>query len=292
MNISKLKNLLYIFILFAISACSADNNGKGIDMTIIPEITSSLSNIPNNNWENLSRNKIYFAHMSVGYNIIEGMQDLMKNNPAIKLDIRKTYNPDDFKSSIFGHSKNGNNRDPKSKIDAFVNKIESGLGNKINIAILKLCYVDISSETDVDAIFRYYTDRIDAIKKQYPKTAFILCTVPLTTDKKMKLSLIQKIKDIIKSFIGKMTTKERIKKDNINREKFNTLLRNHYNKNEIFDISAHESTYADGKREFFTESGQKYFSLIGEYTYDGGHLNETGRQLIASKLLVFLSEFK
>lgn len=57
----------------------------------------------------------------------------------------------------------------------------------------------------------------------------------------------------------------------------------------IFDLAKIESTYSDGSRETFTAQGQTYYSLIPDYTDDGGHLNEAGRKKVSEQLLLFLS---
>ena len=43
------------------------------------------------------------------------------------------------------------------------------------------------------------------------------------------------------------------------------------------------------KSSFFTVTGKTYYSLISEYTRDGGHLNERGRKIVAEQLLIFLT---
>ena len=50
-----------------------------------------------------------------------------------------------------------------------------------------------------------------------------------------------------------------------------------------------ESSYPDGSREYFVKDNKAYYSLIPAYTNDGGHLNETGRKIVASELIRFLA---
>ena len=69
--------------------------------------------------------------------------------------------------------------------------------------------------------------------------------------------------------------------NNINRNQFNEILRKEYEgKAPIFDLAKIESTYPDGKTSY---------SMVPDYTYDGGHLNETGRKKAAEQLLVLLA---
>ena len=50
-----------------------------------------------------------------------------------------------------------------------------------------------------------------------------------------------------------------------------------------------ESTFSDGTRATFTKDGKTHYSLVPEYTYDSGHLNETGRKKAAEQLLILLA---
>jgi hypothetical protein len=52
-----------------------------------------------------------------------------------------------------------------------------------------------------------------------------------------------------------------------------------------------ESTFPDGTRETFSSDEKTYYALVPEYTYDDGHLNETGRKKAAEQLLLLLVNF-
>ena len=60
----------------------------------------SIKDVSSEKWENLSQKKIYFGHQSVGFNIIDGIKDVMKENPQIKLNIVETANESDFKVGL------------------------------------------------------------------------------------------------------------------------------------------------------------------------------------------------
>jgi len=280
----KIKLLIYtLFLLSIILNCENKNMGDKkmksdlINLTILkPEL------------DKLKSKTIYFGHQSVGYNIIEGINDILKENNST-LKILEINNVDDISPFIFAHSWNGENLNPKSKIDSFVNFINNGAGNKLNIAFFKFCYVDIVSSTDIHKLFNYYKDTMIKLTAKYPKVKFIHFTAPLTTYK--NLGLIYKIKDIIKKVIGRETGKEKETNDNIKRNEFNDLIRNEFGKS-VFDLAQFQSTYLNNERETFQQNSKNYFSLIPEYTDDGGHLNNIGRKIIAYQLLKFLSEIK
>ena len=239
-----------------------------------------IKNVPEAGWKNLAGKKIYFGHMSVGNNIVEGVQDLTKENPPIRLNIVETNNPSNFDRPLFAHSSIGKNEDPASKIDAFVQYMDSGLGSIADIAFFKFCYIDILSATDADEVFNQYKNAMEMLKKKYPKLTFVHVTAPLRL---VQTGVLVPIKKIIGRPVGGYA-------DNIKRSRFNELLRQEYNgKEPVFDLARIESTYPDGRRFEFDSGGKAYESLVADYTSDGGHLNEYGRKIVAAQLLVFLA---
>jgi hypothetical protein len=279
-----LNNLFAATIAMIISififSCSGGNMPE--DKVSFP----SIKDVPIEKWEKLTKKKIYFGHQSVGKNIMAGVKDLTKENPKIKLNIVKTSEHADFKASIFAHSAIGNNEDPLSKIESFSGFMKKGIGGKADIASLKFCFVDIYSSTDISSLYNTYKNKMSLLRIEYPKTTFVHFTVPLL--RKTNPSL----KTWIKKIMGK---KDEFFDDshNVKRNEFNNLLRNEYNgKEPLFDIAKIESTYTDGKRETFEANGKTYYSLVPEYTDDGGHLNETGRNKVAEQLLILLANLK
>ena len=78
--------------------------------------------------------------------------------------------------------------------------------------------------------------------------------------------------------------------DNIKRGQFNDMLRKQYDgKEPVFDLAKIESTLPDGRRVTFTKDGMTYYSMVPDYTYDSGHLNELGRKIAAEQLLLPLA---
>jgi len=241
-----------------------------------------LEGISDQQWKPVSDQKIYFGHQSVGFNIMDGITDIMAANEALDLIIKETSDLSNFDSPVFAHSRNGKNRDWQSKINGFRDKINDGLGGKADIAFFKLCYVDITSETDVAELFESYRQTMNELQKAHPDTVFLHTTAPLKTTK-------TSWKTWIKKLIGKEHIWEYA--DNIKRNEFNDLVRREYEATgRLFDIARIESTYADGARETFEKDGHTYASLVPSYTYDGGHLNETGRRMVAAHLLKLLAE--
>ncbi len=239
----------------------------------------SLKAVPASAWKKLAESKIYFGHQSIGYNIINGIEALIEENPNFKLNIVETSNPGDLKKGIFAHSRIGANTDPKSKIDDFVKKINRGIGEKADIALLKFCYIDATENTDVQKIFLDYKRAMARLANENPKTVFIHSTMPLTSRQTGP-------KAWIKELLGKAV---RGVGDNIRRKEYNDLLIEEYAEKEIvFDIASIESGDSDERKMTFEKKGKTICSMVPEYTNDGGHLNETGGRMVAEKLLLLL----
>ncbi len=246
---------------------------KNISYTILKDVTTSA-------WEKLSQKKIYFGHQSIGGNILAGVRDVMAENSHIKLNIVETTDKKDFNQGVFAHSKIGANENPRSKVDGFAKYMEEGLGDKVDIAFFKFCYIDVSSETDIGPVLNYYKDTMMRLEKRFPKVEFIHVTIPL---KVVQTGPKARIKKFIGRPIGGYA-------DNIKRNQLNELLYKEYHKKEaMFDLAAIESTLPNGTRNVFEKNENSYCALIPDYSYDGRHLNELGRRKAAEQLLLLLA---
>ncbi len=243
-----------------------------------------LQSISPAEWERLSRCRIYFGHQSVGYNIIEGVRDIMKQHQEIRLNIVETVHPDDLGPAMLGHGRIGKNQDPSSKIDAFVRLMENGAAEKVDMALFKFCYVDVTESTDIDRLFDDYKNSLASLKARYPNTIFIHVTVPLTAME----TWVTWVKSKVKQLLGRPL---RGYDDNIKRSRFNEMLRNEFGKNEpFFDLAAVEATSSDGRQLTFAKRGNLFQALVPAYTDDGGHLNEQGRITVAEQFLITLAK--
>ena len=227
----------------------------------------------------VAEKKIFFGHQSVGFNIIDGISDIVKEEQGASLNIVKTNTPDVFSSPVFAHFTVGENNDPASKVKDFSRFMDNGIGDHADIAFLKFCYIDVNKTTDTDKIFSVYKETMDRLKNRYPKTQFVHVTVPLTVSE-------VSIKSLIKKLLGR-------EDNNIKRNHFNErLIQEFSGQDPVFDLAGIESTSPDGNRSTFTEGGKRYYSLAPEYSDDGGHLNEKGRRVAAVALLKFLSDIE
>lgn len=186
----------------------------------------------------LSSQNIYFGHRSVGENIISGMKKIISEDTSSGLRITKLENLKYNGSRYFADSNIGKNGDPESKIKEFARTVDSLSTLGLNLAMMKFCYVDITSSTDVNSVFNYYAGAIASLKRKHPGLTIINFTVPLTAQR----SLYRKLVDLVK---GNDSNNQA---DNAARNKFNELLKSQFPHDEIFDLAGIESTYPDGKR--------------------------------------------
>lgn len=262
-------------ISIAIISCSGGKMDTTNKVTL-----PSIKDVPAEAWQKLSQKKIYFGHQSVGYNIMDGVKDVMKKYPHTKLNVVETLKPDDFKNPLFAHSPIGQNFDLNAKSSDFVALMDKGLGNAVDVAFFKYCFVDITNETNVEKLFDEYRTRMSSLKGKYPKAVFVHMTVPLTTKQ-------PGVKGFIKKILGRPIGGY---EDNMNRHLFNERMRKEYaGKEPVFDLAAIEATYPDGTAAIFESNGKVYPRLVSQYTDDGGHLNELGRKVVAEQLLIFLA---
>ncbi len=279
-----MKSTIIIFFLTVLAATAGITACKGQEMD--EETTKVQSSHQNReiDWQVLAGKKIYFGHQSVGNNILEGVRDILQESSPGVLTIAETHKHPDIAAGTLAHSAVGKNDDPLSKIESFRTRIENGLGGNVDIALFKFCFVDIDSRTDVNVLFEKYRDTMAELKTKYPRTTFAHCTVPLLGKEKVSL------KSWVKRLLGK-SDGFFDNRHNKARNEFNALLVKEYQgKEPVFDLAGVSSTYPDGSREMFTFNGAEYYALVPAYTDDGGHLNKTGRKVVAEQFLLFLAD--
>jgi len=248
------------------------------------EAFHSIDDVPKEYWSKLAEKKVFFGHQSVGYNIIDGIKDIVNERDYIELNIVETREPAAFDGPVFAHSQVGMNTKPLSKIKHFKEIMDSGVGSKVDIAFFKFCYVDIMRDSDPREIFDGYRDAIKGLQSRYPETQFLHVTVPIRSVPK---GIKRNLKQSVKLLIGKPGFFE----DNMMRRSYNELLKDAYSKTEaLFDLALIESVNTGGFRCHAIKGAEKVQVMAPEYTEDGGHLNNLGRRKAAEQLLIILAE--
>lgn len=228
----------------------------------------------------VSRTRVFFGHQSVGMNILEGVSGVYAAHGMTAPPIEQGGTRPDQAGGFIDHAFIGENGKPLLKIQDFAAKLRAGLGKRVDVAMMKLCYVDITSGTDVRAVFDAYRNTMAALQREFPHVTFIDATVPLTTEP----GLLSKAKSLLTGSGGSVA-------DNAARERFNALIRHQYAGDHLFDLAAAESTAPDGSRVSGIYDGQRYYyALYGGYASDPGHLNAEGAQVAAAAWLKAIAQ--
>jgi hypothetical protein len=225
--------------------------------------------------DTLSGARVFFGHQSVGENIIEGLQDLARQHGRELPLLELSSVASDGSSRGLIHSPVGKNQQPVTKCVDFEHIVDETLAGRIDFALLKFCYIDIDRNSDVDVLFAEYQRAMVGLMARHPGMTFVPLTVPLRHSPSGPGVWLREL-------LGRPNNN---KLDNVKRNAFNRRLKAVYGEDKVVDIAASESTYADGRREAFRHDGDTWFSLIGDYTSDGGHLNEIGRRWVARDFL-------
>lgn len=218
--------------------------------------------------------RILFQHMSVGANVLEGVERLFAGREKLDLRLIEESQGSTLSDRVFAHAMGGENGKPKSKIDAFERLLGGGGGTSPDVALMKLCYVDVREDTDVRALVDEYRATIERLRARHPRTVFVHVTTPLEVKD-------PGWKDLVKRLTG---YKDRTARSNMRRTEYNELLVAAFPEDPIFDLAAVESTHLDGRRETFRRDGGDHPSLVPAYASDGRHLNATGQDVAAREL--------
>lgn len=205
----------------------------------------------------VARQDVFFGHQSVGYNILQGVTSIYASSGV---GAPPQVNGVPGSGGSIGEVAIGSNGDPLSKLDAFEDWLRNrGAAGASDVAIMKLCYVDVLPGFDAKAWFTLYRSRMSQLEKDFPQVTFLHATAPLTTYSP---------------------------ESNVVRQQLNRMLRTEYGPSgRLFDLAAVESTRPDGHRVGGTLDGNRYFAMDDGYTTDGGHLNETGGAAAATELV-------
>lgn len=268
MYINIFKALIAIILLvttLSTTSWSADQGGSSI-MTSSHEITDA-------EWQRITTLRVLFGHQSVGNNMLEGIRSLAAQ-AGRKLNLVETRSAPTA-PGIY-HFMIGRNEEPQSKIDDFAKTLEGGAANGADVALMKLCYIDFTANTDAVQLAANYSTSLDQLSETFPATRFVAVTSPLTTVQGGWKALVKRV-------LGRTPDGYA---ENASREKFNQFLRERYGRDgRLFDLAAIEAETA-APHDY---QGKPLATLDPAISSDGGHLNQAGQQLLASRLLKFLA---
>ncbi len=224
----------------------------------------------------LAGQRILFGHQSVGDNLLAGVRAL---DPAGLLMPGGQAALWPSGATGISHFYAGENTDPLKKIAAFEAALRPGQP-PVDVAALKLCYVDIHAQTDIDAVFTAYQQAVEQLRAQRPNLRLVHITVPLTT-------VQTGWKATVKKWLGRPPYGWL---ENQRREAYNDRLRRTYGASgRVFDLARVEATRPDGQLHTPIWNGQPVAALYPAYTNDGEHLNPLGQQHAARAWLQTLA---
>ena len=252
-------------VALAASGCKEDSMAAMADLNGI-------------DWDTINAANIYFGHQSVGFNLLNGLKLIQRKYPQFTLPIHAVNEVNDGSGGIF-HKQIGKNFDPQSKLEDFFTSQDRFAGEN-SVVAMKFCYVDVVRDTDVEKLFANYRARVTALQETFPERRIIHFTVPLNSDE-------SSVKLALKKLLGKRVRGG----DNVARAHYNRLLLETYGADNVFDIARAESTAANDRRIEGAYKGQHYYAMNPLYTEDGGHLNDYGKEFVATEFIKFLSKY-
>jgi hypothetical protein len=214
----------------------------------------AAANLPQTLINQSARWKWFFAHASVGDNIMSGIESLHAANPTNYLFTRSSVTdtpPAVTQSGVIYDYMRGN---PgwQAKVDEFSNYVNNRwCYPKADVVMNKFCFID------PDADLNYYLNSMTALEAAHWRTVFVYATMPLTTNEDA---------------------------DNYTRNVFNDSLRdwvcaNHQILYDLADIEAHDT---NGDAQTFTFNDRVCQKLFAGCTDDGEHLTTEAAQQIAA----------
>jgi len=235
-----------------------------VAVLVVNHNTVNAGLIPQSYLNSAAQKNVVFDHHSIGGNIMTGMGTLQSQNPG-RYSFVSQFAP---ASSWFtthhgtginiGEFQDGDNYYPDTKIAGFDTTMRSGIGNVVNIAMMKFCFLDIYDDAANGlSTWNGYRTMMLNLMATYPNTQFVWVTDPL---------------------------EQALSSAYINREKslFNTAVRQYVQANGgvLFDLADIESHDPNGN---LIVDSRGYEALYSGYAQtQDHHLNGTGQQRTAS----------
>ena len=272
-----------IVLVLALALVMADRWSKEKSISIQGNVASAIAT---EDLTAVARTRVFFGHQSIGMNVLDAVPGVYADHAVSAPPIeqgRAEPGPDGgfiaYKSIDEGVIDAG-----KTALGDFDRAMRAGMGRQVDVALMKFCWADIYSDTDVDALFARYRDTMAALERDFPNVTFIHVTVPLTTEP----DLFTQLKTRLKTLLGRRDG--RAQPANVARERLNALIRGEYAGRHLFDLAAIESTKPDGTRVSGRYDDQGYFALYDGYASDMGHLNAVGSKIAATAFLEAIAQ--
>jgi hypothetical protein len=262
-----------------LAACSDTGPGAN-DATLSQSSATPAVTLPTAEaLQRLAKRRVYFAHQSVGENVLDGLATILKDNQGLGVRVVKTREPASVAGPALMHFDAGRNEFPDTKNADFIKVLDARATRDSGIAMLKYCYADVKLDTDIDVLFQNYRRTITEVKQKHPDLTIVHVTMPLTVDATGPKAAINRL-------LRRPTTRD----VNMKRSRFNAMLRSEYGREPLFDLAMLEATRDDGSREQATLRGDVVYSLVPALASDGRHLNAEGQRRMAERLVQVLAQ--
>ncbi|MEK7865066.1 MAG: SGNH/GDSL hydrolase family protein [Planctomycetota bacterium] len=221
-----MKSLLPIAALLLLTAlpCAAD--------VVVADhaCVDKADDLPKEALDKARARDVLFGHQSVGGNVLEGLAALAEQDGE-RWGIERAEDPD---AAWFGENNGlgdfyvGENEDPMRKIADFRERAMGDLGGAVDVAMFKLCFVDLPEGSRPKEVFEAARKAIEDVERVHPKLDIVWWTCPIETG------------------------------GNEARNEYNRLVRSYCRKNlkPLFDIADIESNgEGDAMKEDYTDDG-------------------------------------
>lgn len=173
----------------------------------------------------------------------------------------------------------GQNGDPAGKIQAFETLMADASG-QVDVALMKFCYDDFRTSTDVVTLFNQYAATMDRLERAYPRVTFLYGTAAVRFDAAATPVAPEAIDSLVGLDPADLGGAAK-------RELFNSLIRQRWGSTgRVFDVAALESRRSDGRVMAATVEGRQYYTMNDELRVDAAaHLNAQGSEQLARELM-------
>ncbi len=217
----------------------------------------AVSSYPQSTMDAIAQSNWYFAHASVGGNMMHGVALLHADQPTFyRLVADDAHGGTPPVTTVPGRIYGNYRGNPwwTDKISWFESFVGAGWrAPKVTFVANKFCWID--QEADLQA----YLDSMTSLEAANPGTRFVYMTMPVTVEEDA---------------------------NNTKRNVFNDDLRAWAQANNklLFDVASIESHAPDGTPQTYTDNGrtgQKFYSGYQVGEWDVGHLNDPGSKAVA-----------
>jgi hypothetical protein len=219
--------------------------------------------------------RLLFGHQSVGANLLDGLQELGRAGTPVPGLVDASSQTCPTHGPFIAHFRVGQNGSAESKLRHFGEMLQGSLGRQVDVALFKFCYVDINDDTAAARLFEEYARVMAALQQRFPHLVIGHVTVPLRTTP-------VGLRAAARRLLGRPAHPELAR--NRARHAFNQSLRRRFGAGEtLFDLAGVEAGGVDASAAP---------RLRAAYSSDGGHLNATGRAVLAKAFLTFFGSLR